>query len=283
MMKIPWKCLWSVLLIGCLLWSNGTVVEAAGSSADLTKTGSITVQLQSGEEDHTPIAGAKLSVYKVATVASKQGLLTYTYTPDFDGCGMSLEDLQADQLAEQLMAWADQKQRVALADATTGDDGKAQFAKLEMGLYLVRQQNTVSGYGAMEPFVVALPMTNAAGTGWDYEVLAQPKASVIPPYIPPTPGPDPKPDPEPEPTPDPTPNPDPDQPPTPTDPTNPDAHGKRLRVEKQWSDANKAHAPITVRLYRNQGEYVESVTLSADNQWTHEWTGLDGYSTWYVL
>ena len=271
-MKIPWKWLWSVMLVGSLLFTNLVAVEASDSSVDLTKKGSITVQLQSKETTPAPIAGGQVSLYKVATVASKNGLLEYTYTSDFAGCGMALDDLRAAQLPEQLMAWADQEQVPALAQKTTGADGKAVFDNLDMALYLVRQNGAVGGYWPMDPFVVALPMTNAAGTGWDYDVLAQPKVVPTPPYVPPTPSPDPDIDPDPDAS---------------VDPSNPDKHSKRLRVEKVWSDSDKEHAPVTVKLYRrtgeNNGEYVESVTLDADNQWTHEWTSLDGHSEWYVL
>lgn len=59
-----------------------------------------------------------------------------------------------------------------------------------------------------------------------------------------------------------------------------------LTVKKAWSDENnkdgKRPDSVTVTLY-NGNKAVEKVTLSAANNWTYSWKGLDGNGDWSVL
>ena len=59
-----------------------------------------------------------------------------------------------------------------------------------------------------------------------------------------------------------------------------------LTVKKVWSDDNNKQnirpGKVTVTLY-NGGAPVDKVTLSAQNNWTYSWTGLDGNGSWSVL
>ncbi|MDQ8817479.1 Cna B-type domain-containing protein, partial [Streptococcus ruminantium] len=52
-----------------------------------------------------------------------------------------------------------------------------------------------------------------------------------------------------------------------------------LTVTKVWKDNNnqdgKRPGSIQVQLYANGEKLGEPVTLTADNKWTHTWTGLD--------
>ena len=55
-----------------------------------------------------------------------------------------------------------------------------------------------------------------------------------------------------------------------------------LTVKKVWETASGDHPDsITVVLLRN-GEYADKVTLSAENNWEHTWTGLDASIRWEV-
>ena len=69
---------------------------------------------------------------------------------------------------------------------TTGPDGSYTFNGLDQGAYLV-QETDVSGAKnvdgtlvAAPPFIVFLPMTNKAGTSWNYDVNAYPKNTILP-------------------------------------------------------------------------------------------------------
>lgn len=60
--------------------------------------------------------------------------------------------------------------------AITGSDGVATFDNLPLGIYLVHESKTPSQVvGAVEDFVVSLPITNVEGDGWKYDVEVFPK------------------------------------------------------------------------------------------------------------
>lgn len=57
-----------------------------------------------------------------------------------------------------------------------------------------------------------------------------------------------------------------------------------LSVQKRWDDAgyeDKRPASVTVNLLCDNQRY-DSIVLSADNGWTHTWTGLSGKRNWSV-
>ena len=66
----------------------------------------------------------------------------------------------------------------------------------------------------------------------------------------------------------------------------PDPESKDLTVKKVWSDENNKQgirpSYVTVTLY-NGSTAVEKVTLSANNNWTYTWKGLDGSGDWSVI
>ncbi len=58
----------------------------------------------------------------------------------------------------------------------TDSDGESCADELEVGLYLIVETEVPeSVYMATNPFFVSIPMTNAAGTGWMYDVEVYPK------------------------------------------------------------------------------------------------------------
>ena len=75
------------------LWLLLTMPMMASAQAfDPNRMGSISVTLLD-PTDKTPIAGAELSLYHVATVSlNSQNNLSYTFTDMFKGCGAALDD-----------------------------------------------------------------------------------------------------------------------------------------------------------------------------------------------
>jgi hypothetical protein len=57
-----------------------------------------------------------------------------------------------------------------------------------------------------------------------------------------------------------------------------------LAVQKVWQgkDDNNRPQSVQVRLYRNDQPYGDPVPLSAENEWKHTWTQLDGDAIWTV-
>lgn len=146
-------------------------LTAVADNVDMTKTGSITVQLRDVVETDKPIGGT-IRLHKVGDASIVDNNLTFTVTSAFAPSGVSLENVNAAGLADTLAAYADANSvpgTLVTADST----GKAVFSGLPVGLYLVSQKNAVSGYYKMSPFLVSLPMT--VNSSWDYDIEAAPK------------------------------------------------------------------------------------------------------------
>ena len=177
----------TALLLALLMsLSAAAAVFAQQGVIDLTRKGSISVTLKESEAPHKVVTGSAFQLYQVATLEED---LSYTFTQGFAGSGASLDDLQASDLATHLYAHAQQKKLKAVV-GQADSKGEVSFEGLDLGLYLVAQKGTVSGYYATSLFLVSLPMADPDG-GWLYEVEASPKVETKPskpynpPYIPP--------------------------------------------------------------------------------------------------
>ena len=156
----------AILLLGCS-------VTAFAEQWDDTRTGTISVTLldQYGKE---PLKGAELAVYYVAAVSRNQaGKLTYTYTRNFENCGIELYD---PNLAVKLDAYLSENPVSAIKNITD-EEGKVTFSNLKLGLYFVRQTGAVEGFAPCTSFLVTVP--NQTEDGYVYEVNASPKTQVV--------------------------------------------------------------------------------------------------------
>ena len=156
----------AILLLGCS-------VTAFAEQWDDTRTGTISVTLldQYGKE---PLKGAELAVYYVAAVSRNQaGKLTYTYTRNFENCGIELYD---SNLAVKLDAYLSENPVSAIKNITD-EEGKVTFSNLKLGLYFVRQTGAVEGFAPCTSFLVTVP--NQTEDGYVYEVNASPKTQVV--------------------------------------------------------------------------------------------------------
>ena len=80
----------AICLAICFIFAMS--ITAAANEFDEDKTGSISIKLV-GQDGKTPISGAKLSVYYVATVRlNENGNLSYIFTDEFENCGAALND-----------------------------------------------------------------------------------------------------------------------------------------------------------------------------------------------
>lgn len=141
-------------------------------SFDPEKTGAISVTLTE-QYDKEPIVGAELSVYYVATVGiNTAGNLNYIYTPAFAEIGLAIDD---PQLAARLDTYLSEN-KMAATTLRTDAEGTAAVSDLPLGLYFIRQTNTVEGFAPCTPFLVTVPMETAQG--YAYAVNASPKTEV---------------------------------------------------------------------------------------------------------
>ena len=147
-------------------------VSAMAQDFDADRLGSVSVTLL-GQDGQTPLAGAELSLYYVATVSlNANHKLQYAFTGAFADCGCALED---PALSATLDAFV-QEHAAPVAKQVTDGQGYAAFTDLPLGLYFVKQTNTVPGYAPCAAFLVTVP--SQEDTGFCYDVNATPKTEV---------------------------------------------------------------------------------------------------------
>ncbi|MBR5474258.1 MAG: Cna B-type domain-containing protein [Lachnospiraceae bacterium] len=160
----------ALFMMMLLSFSCATTVSA--QEFDHEKKGSISVTLTE-QSEKTPIVGAELSVYYIATVGiNTDGKLNYMYTEAFAKTGIAMED---PELAAKLEVYLSENEEPA-TKVYTDAQGTAVCEDLPLGLYFVRQTNAVEGFAPCVPFLVTVPMESAEG--YAYEVNASPKTEV---------------------------------------------------------------------------------------------------------
>ena len=155
-----------------LLLAFAMPVTAFAQDFDSDKLGSISVTLMDQGKTKA-VVGAELSAYYVATVTlNENNRLSYTYTAEFEGCGVALDDKSLSKVLEDFA----EKQAPA-AKAVTDAQGEVVFEELPLGLYFVKQTNSVSGYAPCNSFLVTVPVQTDEGLA--YTVNASPKTEVV--------------------------------------------------------------------------------------------------------
>lgn len=161
----------AVLLAAWMLLVMPVTVLAA--EFDMDRVGSISVTLME-PEGKKPIEGAELSLYHVAEVSlNSENKLSYTFTGEFENCGCPLDDPELSGKLELFI----QAEPVDARRIETDANGTAVFTELPLGLYFVRQTNTVAGYAPCSSFLVTIP--NDGSEGYVYDVNASPKTDVV--------------------------------------------------------------------------------------------------------
>ncbi len=166
------------LASGILLASSVLGMTSFAEVPDTTRTGTITVTMLS-ESTGEAVPGGTLTAYQVGAVYEDDGNYSYILTDAFAESGVSLADLDTQDLtalASTLSTYVSDNSLEGTT-VTIGSDGIAVFSDLTLGLYLMVQQSRASGYYAVSPFLVSVPMLN--GEEYVYEVDAAPKTEAL--------------------------------------------------------------------------------------------------------
>lgn len=203
-----WNLLTAILLTAAMTVAMLPGAAAAGSDSskrdvDLEKDrGTIDVVLKSPYGN--PQAGIEITIYQVGTGRIEDGNLYFDLVEvlqpaegedaiDLNGLSAAantataaklqrkLSQMDAEQFVDgsqpgavagkdQILAWA----------ANTDEKGVASFKDLPVGVYLVVQTGVSDDYYNITSFLAYLPMTNEAGTGWDYTMEIDPKLEARP-------------------------------------------------------------------------------------------------------
>lgn len=198
-----------------------------------------------------PCSDVQFRLYRVADISAAG---KFTLVGDFVRYSVSFVDLDSTgwkNAAATLDGYIRRDDLPPADTQATDSTGKLTFSGLQTGLYLVTwDRHTTGGYTyTPQPILVSLPGLDADGN-WTYEVSSEPKFDK-----------------------DKVPDNPPDEPDT-----------VDRKVLKIWKDGGSEERPssVTVQLLWD-GRVYDEVTLSAANNWKHEWTNLDADHTWQVV
>jgi len=161
----------AAMFAAAILLLSLSIFAAASSVPDWSQDGKsgITIHLNLPEDLETY---GDLSLYRVGDIQEDDGNYSFVPTGVFAQNWEVYEDLFSAQLALDLAAYAAQ-QKVESITRNIGEDGTAVFAELELGLYLVVQENPADGYEPIKPFLIGVP--NLVDGTYVYQVDASPK------------------------------------------------------------------------------------------------------------
>lgn len=174
----------------CALPAMAAEGETNVATIDTTKRGSLTIEKYEGEEGDfsKPFPGIDFTIYQVADIEQEKdasGNVSINYVSKIDGLTITAGTTYSDIKTQIDEAVKDNK--LTGQTATTKLEGNgteqkavARFNGLPLGIYLVVETKAPSQVVTPSAnFLVSIPMTKADGTGWDYNVVAQPKNATV--------------------------------------------------------------------------------------------------------
>ena len=216
-------------------------MAASDSYAIGPETSNLTVVMEYGDR---PLAGINVAVCRVAEPKEGSSGVIYSATQEFAGAEADFTNLTDGKnvaMAAILNAHAS-KNGIRMTTETTGSNGKAYFYNLPAGLYLVAQRNGENSLYTIAPYLVAVPRPNAAGDGWDYNIVSYPKS----------------------------------------EPVKRDPELISVNVFKIWKGTDSPPNNILVQLYQNGRPYGNIVSINASNYWHYTWDSLESGYAWTV-
>lgn len=237
------KIIGAVLALALVLSFVGFTAEAA-TFIDTDAKGSLSLTYS---YDGQPFESLPIRIYRVAEVSA---YADFTLTGDFQDLPVEVNNVKTQQewreVASTLSAYVTAQEIAPYGELLTDAEGKVSFTDLPLGLYLVYmvRADTEEGYCHFDGFMISVPTLDAEDN-WVYDVLARPK-SVQQVIVP-----------------------------------------KEISytVSKLWRDEGHAQLrpqSISIDLYRD-GEFVETVVLSEENNWTYTWTTIDDGAIWQAV
>ena len=161
-----------LMMIMLLVGINPVLADTNNNIVDFSKKGNITITL-SDSSNTEYVEGANIKISKLATASSLNSNLTFDYQEDLIDCQT---DIQNNNLNEDVLNCIHQSS-VSTKEGITDSLGYLSFDNLDLGLYLVEQTNTVSGYSQIDPFLVYLPQVE--NNSWIYQIDATPKIDIL--------------------------------------------------------------------------------------------------------
>ena len=170
-----------VLLFAPCAGAAGTAPdEHTSRQPDYSRKGSVTLDILLA--DGTPVPGGTLTAYLVGRAREDNGNNDFVYVAPFGPEGTVIDadtinnaEAGAPELAAALAAKAGSASGKTV---TVGNNGRAMFTDLTLGLYLIVQDTPAAGYEPIRSFLVTVPMWDTEKLDYNYDVYANPKPSI---------------------------------------------------------------------------------------------------------
>lgn len=150
-------------------------VYASNDIVDLSKKGSLSITLIN-EEYNEKVTGAEIEVIKVGTVGIQNNNLSYSLVSELSNCNISLSNILDESLKGKIVNCVNSNNYNGSV-GTTDESGNVKYNDLDLGLYLIRQNNILDGYSAIESYLITIPTLN--DNLWVYDIDSVPKTEII--------------------------------------------------------------------------------------------------------
>lgn len=163
-----------LLLLVITLFNININVLAKSNTVEFNKLGSVEITLKSSDEGNV-IKGAEISLYKVTDLSEENNHFAYNYTESFNKCDASLTNLEDKDLTNNILKCFNGNTNGI--KKITDELGTTKFNNLSLGLYLVKETNTVEGFSNFEPYLIMIPKN--INNKYVYDITSKPKSEII--------------------------------------------------------------------------------------------------------
>ena len=230
-----------LLFISTLLLSSGLASLCSAESLDTSRSASLTVNYRHGD---VFFAGEEVNIFRIADLYPDGA---YELCGDFKDYPVNIYGVMSQaewkNITSTLAAYISADSLSPSYTAVTNEEGKATFADILPGMYLVTsvKTETESAYYTFESFISHLPRPEEDGS-YSYNVEAVPKYEILP----------------------------------------IEEDEVEFKVIKQWRDEGHSELrPTSVKVeILKDGVTQYNVELSAKNNWSYRWMAKNDGSVW---
>ena len=163
-----------IILLSILMLYSTNIYALEGNTIDFNSKGSIEITLNE-KTDNEKIEGAEILLYKVADAKSENHNLMFEYIDELKSCNASLNDLETKSKSEEIEKCINEN--IKSLKQITDINGTVKYNDLDLGLYLVKQNNIVEGFSKIDSFLVMIP--KIVNNKWIYDIKSTPKTDII--------------------------------------------------------------------------------------------------------
>lgn len=163
-----------LLLLVITLFNININVLAKNNTVNFNNLGSVEITLKSSDEGNV-IKGAEISLYKVADLSEENNHFVYNYTENFNKCNVSLTNLEDKDLTNNILKCFNGN--INGIKKITNELGTTKFNNLSLGLYLVKETNTVEDFSNFDPYLIMIPKN--INNKYVYDITSKPKSEII--------------------------------------------------------------------------------------------------------